>query len=679
MKTSLFPPRPRKPRFLKALAHSLMPSVITHWLGARAIAIAPEQIAIREGLRAGVAVGTIMLVAWHIHMPLMAWSAFAAFWTCLADPGGVLRPRIRALTAFGLAGTVITGTISALAGYNIAAACAGLGLCAFLCGLARARGVAATQVSVLAAIVAVVAICYPQTLTGALTLAGLFSLGVVWAMLICLLAWPVDPSTPQKQASTALFREQASMAFRLLTLPHLQTASLPTQQNELSAWRRDIRRRIEQTRSSVEKLSGDVLISPTRALLLPAIEAADRIFVTLIAFEHAAFSAPLSPETARVIRITAAALRRISRDIPSGRRDLADLGPHIRALTRLAARDNALSTRAAAWNAAALTDLQVAWQDKEQPGRGSAPAAPSGPSQPLSPVFTRHAARLSVAVLVAFGITFGFHLPYAYWAMMAVVVVTQPGTSTTLSRTIERVAGSVVGGILAAIAGTLCPKWLVLILIFPLSTATIALRSVNYTLCVTFMTQLFVLVTDLVGADTGWLLGFARAENNIIGSLVGMAACLLLWPAKSAAPLSTLVGRAFLANLRYVTLATNGDGTREETEQARRAAGTTSSKAEILCQQTSLEGLRRSENLKICAEILFHLRQQAGIASTRWLERTPDLAPGPNDQAALRHFSDLLSNPPGAGVTPQHLRDMLLFLRRLPLTGGGERVAASNH
>lgn len=668
MKNSLFPPRPRKSRFLKALAHSLMPSVVTHWLGARAIAIAPEQIAIREGLRAGVAVSTIMLVAWHINMPLMAWSAFAAFWTCLADPGGLLRPRARALTSFGLAGTIITGSISALAGYSTAAAFAGLGLCAFLCGLARARGAAATQVSVLAAIVAVVAICYPQPPVGAITLAGLFSLGVLWAMLICLLAWPVDPSTPQKQACAALFREQASMAFRLLSLPHLQTASLPTQQKELSAWRRDIRRRIEQARSSVEKLSSDTLISPARATLLPAVEAADRIFVTLIAFEHAAFSAPLPPETARVIRITAAALRRIARDIPPGRPAPDSLGPHIRALSRLGARANVLSTRAAAWNAAALTDLQTAWRDKDkdkdQPRRGTAPSAPAMPPRPLSPIFMRHAARLSVAVLVAFGITLAFHLPYAYWAMMAVVVVTQPGMSTTLSRTIERVAGSVAGGILAAIAGTLCPKWLVLLLIFPLSAATIALRSVNYTLCVTFMTQLFVLVTDLVGSDTGWWLGFARAENNIIGSLVGMAACLLLWPEKSTASLPTLVSRAFLANLRYAALATSGDGTRDETEQARRAAGTTSNKAEILCQQTSLEGLRRSENLKICTEILFHLRQQAGIASTSWLERTTDHTPAPTAQiyqTALRHFSDLLSAPSSTG---DHLREMLLFLRR---------------
>ncbi|GAA4489282.1 FUSC family protein [Gluconacetobacter asukensis] len=664
MKNSLFPPLPRKPRFLKALAHSLMPSIVTHWLGARAIAIAPEQIAIREGLRAGVAVSTVMLVAWHLNMPLMAWSAFAAFWTCLADPGGLLRRRIRALTSFGLAGAFITGTISALAGYSTAAAFVGLGLCVFLCGLARARGAAATQVSVLAAIVAVVAICYPQTPMGAITLAALFSLGVLWAMLICLLAWPVDPSTPQKQACAALFREQASMAFRLLNLPHLQTASLLTQQKELSAWRRDIRRRIEQARSSVEKLSSDAPLSPARTTLLPAVEAADRIFVTLIAFEHAAFSAPLPPQTTRVIRITAAALRRIARDIPPGRHAPDSIGPYIRALSRLGTHPQTLSTRAAAWNAAALTDLQTAWQGKDQSRRGTTPSALATPSQPLSPIFIRHAARLSVAVLAAFGMTLAFHLPYAYWAMMAVVVVTQPGRSTTLSRTIERVAGSVAGGILAAIAGTLCPKWLVLLLIFPLSATTIALRSVNYTLCVTFMTQLFVLVTDLVGSDTGWWLGFARAENNIIGSLVGMAACLLLWPEKSTASLPTLVSRAFLANLRYAALATSGDGTRDETEQARRAAGTTSNKAEILCQQTSLEGLRRSENLKICTEILFHLRQQAGIASTSWLERTTDHTPAPTAQTyqtALRHFSDLLSAPSSTG---DHLREMLLFLRR---------------
>ncbi|OAG77409.1 membrane protein [Acetobacter malorum] len=257
---------------------------------------------------------------------------------------------------------------------------------------------------------------------------------------------------------------------------------------------------------------------------------------------------------------------------------------------------------------------------------------------------------------------------------MAVVVVTQPSVTITLPRTIERVIGSIAGGLLAAVMGVLLPVWSILLLIFPLAAATIALRSVNYTLCVMFMTQLFVLVTDLVSPGLGWDVALARAINNIIGSLVGLAGCFLLWPERRGAPLAAQVADAFRANIRYAALATGPEILSwHQIESARRKAGTTSTVAEIQCQTARLEGFRRSDQIGKAREILFLLRKLAGAASVWWMEKTPEPTP------AIRQRADLYNrlaerfdpteqpSPNTVPLTDAKLDDLLTLLRKLDL------------
>ena len=638
-----FPFRRRLRRFLSLLSTGVIPPAVTHWFGVRAINVAPEQIAVREGMRAGVAVGSVMLLAWHMEMSLMAWSAFSAFWTCLVDPGGLPKRRVKAIATFGFCGTLITGLLSAASGLGLVPVFTALGICTFLCGLARMRGAIATQISVLCAIVGVVAVCYPQTPTGALQLAGLFASGSIWAALICFFAWPVDPFAPQKLACAAIFREQAAMTARLLDLSSTRLKEQEDPYHAISAYRRAIRHRIEQTRSSVEALSTDVLTCRTRARLLPAIEASDRVFAAIMGFEHAVFSRNVPPVGRRTIRLVTATLQRVARELSRPQPRPGSLTRQIAFLRTAGSPQGDLFARGAHMCADALSDLQDAWE-KGPAAVGAAEEPSLRKNSPLvSGFFVRHALRLTTGVLVAYAISLALHLPYAFWAMMAVVVVTQPSMNTTLPRALERMAGSIAGGLLAALAGVALPQPVILLLIFPLAAITIALRSVNYTLCVMFMTQLFVLVTDLVATTHGWDVGLERATNNIIGSIVGLAACVLLWPEKRPAPLAERVTEAFIANLRYAALAARPEKAGwNEIEQARRIAGTSSTQAEILYQQTRLEGLRRSPSLKTSAEVLFMLRQLAGAASIWWLEQPT--ATAPEEQYLVTRLDEILQS-----------------------------------
>ncbi|KXV69524.1 hypothetical protein AD951_06225 [Acetobacter malorum] len=677
MKTHLPLSLPGKQTFMRAASRTLMPSAIAHWLGVRAIAIAPEQVAVREGLRAGVAVGTVMLVALYLHMPLMAWSAFAAFWTCLVDPGGLLRSRLETMLKFAALGTVISGSVSAAAGFGMLPAFVALGVSVLGCALLRLRGATATQIGVLAAIVAVVAVCYPFPPEVAVRLSGLFALGAIWATLICVLAWPVDPYMPLRLACSAVLREEERMTRRLLDYMKPGAPDMEQESASIGAFRREIRSRIERTRGRIEILSADAISSRTRATLLPAIEACDRIFIALIAFEHAVLSGETSHAARRTVRVVTTTLHRMAREAQRPEPRPERLHRQQRLLARIAEQDADLFGKGAHVCARAVQELITAWQTLSTPH-----AQPTGQAKPGTPrpaavpraQGLRHAARLCVSVLVAYAISLKLDLPYAYWAMMAVVVVTQPSVTTTLPRTIERVIGSIAGGLLAAVMGVLLPVWSILLLIFPLAAATIALRSVNYTLCVMFMTQLFVLVTDLVSPGLGWDVALARAINNIIGSLVGLAGCFLLWPERRGAPLAAQVADAFRANIRYAALATGPEILSwHQIESARRKAGTTSTVAEIQCQTARLEGLRGSDQIGKAREILFLLRKLAGAASVWWMEKTPEPTQAVRQRADLysrlaERFdpTDQTSSSP-APLTDATLDDLLTLLRKLDL------------
>lgn len=117
----------------------------------------------------------------------------------------------------------------------------------------------------------------------------------------------------------------------------------------------------------------------------------------------------------------------------------------------------------------------------------------------LTPQILRHAVRAAIAVVVAYGAAQALKLDYSYWATIATVVVMQPGASATWRRSIERILGSVAGGVIAAAgAMLLSTQGAVLLVIFPVAAATIALRSVSYTLFVAFLTPLFVFVSELL-------------------------------------------------------------------------------------------------------------------------------------------------------------------------------------
>jgi hypothetical protein len=141
------------------------------------------------------------------------------------------------------------------------------------------------------------------------------------------------------------------------------------------------------------------------------------------------------------------------------------------------------------------------------------------------------ALRLGIATTAAYLLVHALHLPYGYWATMAVLLILQPSMSGTWPRSIERAVGTAIGTLIAVGVSGLAQTPLAMALAaFPLIALTMALRPVGYSVFIAFLTPSFVLVTDFAMPVIDYSYAWVRLENNLLGSAIAVAAALTLWP-----------------------------------------------------------------------------------------------------------------------------------------------------
>jgi uncharacterized membrane protein YccC len=583
-------------------------------LEAYSAAIAFEQVAIQEGLRAATGIATMVAAAVWLHRPGLAPAAFGAFWACLADPGGTYRLRFAFMGLFAGAGTITAFIASAAAGIGPFAAAAALVPLVFLPSLSGMYGAEASRVGTLVCVVAAVAVAIPNPPGAAWHLAGVFLFGCVWAMILCIGIWRIQHFAPARRATAKVFGQLGAMTSGLLTLDDPSRTTDFDWDTFNAEHRRCIRATIEWARSLVAVLETS---NPRYRI---EIETADRLFAALIAIGHALAESRPTPDARserdllhRLLRLLAEAQRQAARRIPQPALVLSEAAV-------LQSESTAIATvmgRGINAAARALTELADAWR--------SAPRFPRPPEaiepgtarilKPIPVMAVTHAARVAIAVVIAYAIGSWLNLTFSYWATMAAVVVVQPEAASIWQRSIERMVGSIAGGVLAALLIFALPtKIALLALIFPMAAATIAFRLVNYTIFVLFVTTLFVLVTELLQPASGIV--SVRVLNNVIGSLVGLGASLLLWRSPQAKRPDAVLADAVKANFSYAAGVLAATGSAADVDSLRRAAGLASNAAEALHHRMALEGQSGRAHLGEMAELLNALRRLAGAAIT---------------------------------------------------------------
>ncbi|MDE1916438.1 MAG: FUSC family protein [Sphingomonadales bacterium] len=593
-------------------------------LEVRAIGLVPEMFSPAEGLRAAAAMALPLALTLATGQIWLSWSIFAAVWTCLCVAPGTPRTQKRRLALFVVLGTMMTFAGSWLASWGDAAAFVAGPLLVFLAIMLPSRLASATLLATLLGVVGVVAVGFPLPAGKAVIEALAFLMGAGWAWLLVHGLWRMEEQAPLDLAVHSVVARLGDMAEDLLA-----TGEGPHRDAQWHGAHGEHRRTV---RLALERLGGLLPLyadaPPGRlAPYLRAQEAAETLFSALVALDHA-FILQTGPahERLAVARTFHGGLAIWRRMAPVSRR------AHRAEARRLSQVRNGMierwitlvERRQARLRDPAMRGCLLALGDALRSLREGRPHGPAlSPPRPVSRrAALRQGLRQACGVLLVYAAARALDLGYPYWGTMAVVVVLQPGTRVTGMRALERIAGSLLGGVGAALLlHHAWPIGLLAALCVVLAAFSIALRSVNYTSFVVFLTVLFVTVTALLHPGEG--IPMARILDNTVGSLVALLCVLTILPDRRP-PLRATLREALLANRAYLHAVDSG-APFAQVHAARRAAGLASIELEIALHDPGWLFQRLIHRDPADRADLAALRLVAGQAATAWHERLDGL------------------------------------------------------
>lgn len=638
----------------------------------RAVPLNSEALSIAAGLRAASACAIPVSIAEISGHREFSWIAIVAFWGCLADTGGAWRTRFSAMAGFTFMATLCCAS-ALLAARSIWLAVPFVVIWSFCSAFARLWGNAASTVGSLLISECIVCLGTPSADLGeALTRTGLTIVGGAWAMLLVLALWRLYPYGPARQSVGACWQALAGFATALADLQH--TEIVDDHVSSMAGSRNAVRAAIEAARDLMaaerRRRAGG---SRREALLLELIADADQMFVALVALGEVLEGTASSGPARRALRLMllriARASIRLGRDLQRGRAppppalagmlarlkrstapmpadhsEPAEMRHHALLLFDQISRFLSAATDAAgaARQAQGMADLSSALSEPEAPPDRPPIRVVLRANLSWRSLHFRHALRLAVAVGFATWLADFLAIERGYWIGLTTAVILQPYLATTWQRALERVAGSVLGGLAAGVLSLVLPGPLsVVAAVFPLAAAAMAVRGVNYTLFVLLLTPQFVLIAELfqTGMAPDLPLAGLRALDSVLGGALGLVAGLLLWPSRESEQLPTQLSQALEAQRRYLVAAVDGaaDG-----EASRRQAGLAINNAEASLQRLLGEPGRRPVALTEPAMTLATSLRRLSAAAAAFLLLPPQSrTAATGDLEAVRNWVDV--------------------------------------
>lgn len=611
-----------------------------------------------EGLRAAVAISTVVAISQIFHRPDFMWCGVAAFWTCLVDPGGALKTRIQAISTFVLLASFSCFVAAAAHPYGPEIVLPLAALWIFCGVLGSSFGSAWAQVGSLNTVCFVVASGRPP-IDGVWGMPVLFLAGGLWAAFLTLVLWRIHPYLPLRRAVGDAYESLGLLADDLSRLSKEDSYKEEDWTLHALTHRKSSRTSIETARSAVvytPRLSG--LSSREGGRLRLLVELADQIFGQFVALSDLleAYSeqraGPLPSDVARSLRRLSAGTTGLAGALTSSGKN------RTRRLTRSSSLINAAASASSIDVTAEqslvkdirrmLTSISdrlkvVVTMELEDSNASDLPGLVLPPVVDVqkvnyfatlqenlalsSPTF-HHALRATVTGTIAVAIVLIYKLHFGYWLAMTTVLVLQPFVSLTWPRAAERVFGSALGGVLAAFAGLLIHSPVErVIVISVLAFITMSVRPINYTLFIFFLTPLFVLVADL-GHPGPQAFVFAkyRVFNTLLGSLLALLGGLIFWPNWEIGRFPQELAKAIEASTAYVLSVLKhldcplDDTIRTEVKGKRRAAGLASNVAEASLQRLLMEPRAKVLiDTNAATAILAAVRRMGGASAALWL------------------------------------------------------------
>lgn len=226
----------------------------------------------------------------------------------------------------------------------------------------------------------------------------------------------------------------------------------------------------------------------------------------------------------------------------------------------------------------------------------------------------RHAIRLSAVLAVTTAVSRLGFVPHGYWLPLTALVVLKPDFSTTMSRGLARVTGTLFGaGVATLLAAALRPGPAILVLLV-LAAAFFGFWVVraNYALFAVAVTSFVVFLLALAGLPELTLVA-DRAIDTVVGGILALVA-YLVWPTWEAATAASVLADLVEAMAGYAAALLRG-GDPARVGAARAKARLARSNAEASVQRMRAEPLRRGGLSPAAAEGLLSGMRQFALAA----------------------------------------------------------------
>jgi uncharacterized membrane protein YccC len=591
------------------------------YLVREATRLQPGRPALRMGLRAALAVAAPMLVASQIGA-VTTWATLGGFGVVLVDKGGAYRTRAIAMMAATLGGALgaLAGSLATGASAALIAIAIGTGMCA----MAATWPGPAVAVGNTIAVQLIVATTLPHDPGKPWVPALGFLAGGAWSMVLALLLWPVRVYRPARLAAAHCVREVAQHAADIAA--HDDRAP--------EAWRDALTRRHRPIRDALE--GARAVLAATRRgrrgeigrgeRLLVIVEGADQIFGVLIGIEEVIdhLAGPARAALAGDLRVgLSAAVARLGeiadriiveaplpplRPRPWNTAEIRARSGGLPALER-AEVDHALSLMARIHEDVAAVGAVAESLASEREPASIAPREPAAAeaeawpepwidtlrgSLALDSAVLRHATRVAIIALLSVFVTRALDMQRGYWATLTAVLLLQPYLPATITRGVQRVAGTVAGGLVAtAIAALVHDPLGIALFAIALAGVSAAVLQLNYGLYALFLTPTFILLAEVHAGDTH--LVEIRIANTLLGAGLAVAGALLLWPSRESTRTvdrlaDALDGAAGYLHEVFAAVATDAPARSAAVIAARRTAGRAFNNADLSLDRMVAEG-----------------------------------------------------------------------------------------
>ena len=171
----------------------------------------------------------------------------------------------------------------------------------------------------------------------------------------------------------------------------------------------------------------------------------------------------------------------------------------------------------------------------------------------------RHALRVAIACITGFAISklisYGYH---SYWILMTIAFMLKPAYSLTRQRNIERVTGTLIGGLIGFVLLIIkLPNGILFGIMVLLMIATYSFQRIKYLVSVICMTPFLLILFHFLGSEFIGLLQ-ERLIDTGIGCVIALLAGYLLFPSWEAEGLKTYLEEMLEANAAYLKKIVDG-------------------------------------------------------------------------------------------------------------------------